>query len=97
MQPDEAVRRLHRRLVLIGLVVGVNQLELRLLGVFAEGVARFQQLQAAHRLVVAFVRDEFLDLPVHVLLPGIGHFGKLVIAGATPQGQADEQEQDVFQ
>ena len=39
MQADKTVCSFHCSLVLIGVVVGVNDFQLRLFGVFAEGVA----------------------------------------------------------
>ena len=60
VEPDEAVGRGDCLLVIVVPVVGIDQFELRLFGVGAEGVARFQQLQVLHCQIEVSGADVFL-------------------------------------
>jgi hypothetical protein len=70
------------------LVVGVGDFELRLLGVAAIGIARFQLLEILDRLVVAAVAHGFLGLGIQ---PVGGPAGGLVASasGSSPQPPID--------
>jgi hypothetical protein len=84
MQADEALRSLDGGLRLVGAVVRVDQLELGLLSVFAEGVARLQGLQRLYRKIKVAGVEKALRLLVDLLLAAVcGEFILVAVAGAT--------------
>ena len=70
VQFDKALRRLDGRFVLVVVVVGVDQFQLGLLGVSAEGKPGFQQLQALHRHFIAAVAQVALGGVVQLRFGG---------------------------
>ncbi len=58
-----------------GAVMGVDNLQLRLLGIRAEGIARFQQLQVTHRQGKVFIGEIFPGQFVEFLFGHVLWFG----------------------
>ncbi|MCY1532849.1 hypothetical protein D9M68_681440 [compost metagenome] len=93
VQADEALGGGTRGLGLHVLVVGVDQFQLRLLGIAAERIAGFQRLQLADGVGVALVVQVFLRLLVQLALAQV--LVDLVALGGTggDEGERGDQQQ----
>ena len=84
---DEGIGRIDRRIDFAILVVGVDQVDLRLARGLAEGKARLQILELLDRLAVARILHALLGPGVHHFRAGFGVVDPMATASGSQHGQ----------